>query len=175
MKNGHALARRSQSCNRDAQTGSGFALVATISILVLLTIIAVGMLTLSSLTLKTDSNQSAQNEAKANARMALMIAIGELQKEMGPDMRVSAEAAIFDTNPLTQTAEGIGYRVAIPGGLGSMPLISILRRVKHSASGIPTRPSVRRCSAAGYCPCRKAWPRMSMHRSALWVGMTITR
>lgn len=107
MKNGHALARRSQSCNRDAQTGSGFALVATISILVLLTIIAVGMLTLSSLTLKTDSNQSAQNEAKANARMALMIAIGELQKEMGPDMRVSAEAAIFDTNPLTQTADGV--------------------------------------------------------------------
>ena len=28
-----------------------------------------------------------------------MIAIGELQKEMGPDMRVSAESALFDTEP----------------------------------------------------------------------------
>jgi hypothetical protein len=34
-------------------------------------------------------------EAQANARMALMIAIGQLQKTMGPDTRISARAELF--------------------------------------------------------------------------------
>jgi hypothetical protein len=46
-------------------------------------------------------------EAKANARLALMIALGELQKEMGPDMRVSSESAIFDANHQTASIDGL--------------------------------------------------------------------
>ena len=34
--------------------------------------------------------------AKAHARMGMMIAIGEIQKHLGPDMRVSATADIYD-------------------------------------------------------------------------------
>ena len=34
--------------------------------------------------------------AKANARMGMMIAIGEIQKHLGPDMRISATADIYD-------------------------------------------------------------------------------
>ena len=36
-----------------------------------------------------------------------MMALGELQKEMGPDMRVSAESAIFDTNKDSESIEGV--------------------------------------------------------------------
>jgi hypothetical protein len=36
-----------------------------------------------------------------------MIAIAELQKEMGPDMRVSAESALFDSDKDTSTIEGV--------------------------------------------------------------------
>ena len=34
--------------------------------------------------------------AKANARMSMMIALGEIQKHLGPDTRISATADIYD-------------------------------------------------------------------------------
>ena len=42
--------------------------------------------------------ESRQNQvlAKAHARMGMMIAIGEIQKHLGPDTRVSATADIYD-------------------------------------------------------------------------------
>ena len=79
----------------------GFALIATISVLLLLTLIAVAFLSLSAVTVSTSRIEWAEEEARANARLALMIAIGELQREMGPDQRVSASAAILDDTPET--------------------------------------------------------------------------
>lgn len=76
-------------------------------LMILLMLLAVGMLSLSTVSLRSSNTDSATNRARANARMALMIAIGELQKEMGPDMRISAEAAIHDTNPATEKIDGI--------------------------------------------------------------------
>ncbi len=75
---------------------SGFALIATILLMVLLAIITVGTLSLSVVTLRNNGNESAQNVARANARMALMIAIGELQRHTGSDTRVTAQANIVD-------------------------------------------------------------------------------
>jgi hypothetical protein len=72
----------------------GFALVVTLTLMVLLTLIAVGLLSLSAVSLRGSSQTAAQSEARANARLALMLAIGELQKSMGPDQRVSASGAI---------------------------------------------------------------------------------
>ena len=68
----------------------GFALVVTLSLMILLTVIAVGLLTLSSVSLRSSSQGQAASTARGNARLALMMAIGELQKEMGPDSRISA-------------------------------------------------------------------------------------
>ncbi len=72
----------------------GFALIVTLSLMILLTVIAVGLLSLSSITLRSSSQGSAQASARANARMALFLAIGELQKQAGPDRRVSANASL---------------------------------------------------------------------------------
>lgn len=68
----------------------GFALVVTLLLMILLMIIAVGFLDLSTVSLRSSSHEMAQVTAEANARMALILAIGELQKEMGPDQRISA-------------------------------------------------------------------------------------
>ena len=68
----------------------GFALIVTLTLMILLAILAVGLLGLSSVALRSTSQGDAQAEARANARMALMMAIGELQQELGPDSRISA-------------------------------------------------------------------------------------
>jgi type II secretory pathway pseudopilin PulG len=80
------------------QNPNGFALIATILLMVLLAIITVGTLSLSVVTLRSNGQESAQNIARANARMALMIAIGELQRHTGSDTRVTAPANIVDEN-----------------------------------------------------------------------------
>ena len=71
----------------------GFALVITLSLMVLLTLLAVGLLTLSAISLRSGGQGEARAEAEANARMALMVALGELQKAMGPDQSISARAS----------------------------------------------------------------------------------
>jgi hypothetical protein len=85
----------------------GFALVVTLSLMILLTVIAVGLLGLSAIGMRTTGQDAAQAQARANARLALMLALGELQKEMGPDMRVSAEAALFDQDKDSEAIEGV--------------------------------------------------------------------
>ncbi len=86
---------------------SGFALVVTVSLMVLLALLAVGLLSLSAISLRGSSQKIALTEARANARLGLVVAIGQLQKQMGPDQRISARAEILDPNPGTEDAEGV--------------------------------------------------------------------
>ena len=85
----------------------GFALVITLSLMILLTIIAVGLLSLSSISLRSASHGEAVTVARTNARLAIMMAIGELQKHAGPDQRISARAEILDTTPSSPQADGV--------------------------------------------------------------------
>ena len=74
----------------------GFALVITVSLLMLLTLLALGMLSLSAMVLRARGGETARAVAEANARMALTMAIGELQRTAGPDTRVTARADVMD-------------------------------------------------------------------------------
>lgn len=73
---------------------AGFALVITLALMILLVVTAVGLLTLSTISLRSSSSQDAMATARANARMAMMLAIGQLQKHAGPDQRVTLTANI---------------------------------------------------------------------------------
>lgn len=78
----------------------GFALVATILLMVLLAMVVIGTLSLSTVSMRSSNQDASMAIARANARMALMIAIGELQQHAGPDTRVTASADILDpANP----------------------------------------------------------------------------
>lgn len=85
----------------------GFALVITLTLMILLTVIAVGLLTLSSVSLRGSAQGNAMAVAKDNARLALMLAIGELQKQAGPDQRITAAAGILDSIPATPEVDGV--------------------------------------------------------------------
>jgi hypothetical protein len=74
----------------------GFALVVTLTLMILLTVLAVGLLSLSAISLRTSSQSADEQAARANARMALMLALGDLQKHAGADTRVTARADILD-------------------------------------------------------------------------------
>lgn len=80
-------ARVSRFCQR-----KGFALIVTLTMMILLTVVAVGLLTLSAISLRGASQSDANQIARANARVALMLAIGDLQKQLGPDQRITAIA-----------------------------------------------------------------------------------
>ncbi|MCU0796560.1 MAG: hypothetical protein MUF31_11555 [Akkermansiaceae bacterium] len=68
----------------------------TISLMVLLALLAVAMLTLGSIAIRSSGHTNDAAIARANARMALMLALGELQKSSGLDTRVTARADILD-------------------------------------------------------------------------------
>ncbi len=83
--------------SKRTQTNRGFALIASLLLMVLLTVVAVGLLTLSSISLRSTSTEQARKSAESNARMAVMLALGELQKSLGVDRRVTANASILGT------------------------------------------------------------------------------
>lgn len=78
---------------------SGFALISTILVMALLLVITLAMLSVSSVEVRSTSNVQAVVKAQANARLALMTAISELQSTMGPDQRVSARAETMVLHP----------------------------------------------------------------------------
>ena len=95
MKSSHKAICNARSL-ASKRSSSGFALVATLSLMVLLAILAVVMLSLSAVSLRSSGQANAQTEARANARVALMLAIGELQRHTGTDTRVTARADILE-------------------------------------------------------------------------------
>lgn len=89
---------------RRLRANQGFALVVTLSLMILLTVVAVGLLNLSTITLRSASQGRSMATARANARLAMILAIGELQRTLGPDQRVSVPADSLAVAPLVTDA-----------------------------------------------------------------------
>ena len=80
-------------------SGHGFALVVCLVLLTLIAVLALSLASLSTIELRRASQADQTVLARANAHLALMQAIGQLQKTLGPDQRVSACADILGNNP----------------------------------------------------------------------------
>ena len=72
-----------------------FALISTIVLMLLLALLSVGLLTVASTQTRISDKGLLSIEAKAQAKLALEVAIGKLQGELGPDQRISANSGIL--------------------------------------------------------------------------------
>ncbi|MGJ8725160.1 MAG: type IV pilus modification PilV family protein [Roseibacillus sp.] len=77
---------------------AGFSLIVTVTIMILLSLIAVGLLSLSTTTLRASTSTNAQTEARNNARLAAQLAISQLQGLSGLDTRITASAKLIDAS-----------------------------------------------------------------------------
>ncbi len=80
---------------RKLRRRQAFALISTIVLMLLLALLSVGLLTVASTQTRISEKALLTVEAKAQARLALEVAIGTLQGELGPDQRVSANSGIL--------------------------------------------------------------------------------
>lgn len=121
----------------DGISTKGFALVATLLCFVLMAVLAVSMFSLSSVESRRRDENADMSAARANARLAMELALGRLQESMGPDTRVSASSGfVTETGQRhwtgawdTQAEDGRPWVVRHPdtGGLydrreGSVPM-----------------------------------------------------
>lgn len=100
----------------------GFTLVITVSLMMVLSLLAVAMLGLSSVSLRSSGRGEAQSLARANARLALILALGELQKELGPDQRISASGGqLLPMDDKSAGQQWVGVYDAWPAGKEMRP------------------------------------------------------
>ncbi len=82
--------------SKRASNKHGFAIVMALSLLSLVFLLVISLVNLVGIDLSLGDARKQRVLAQAHARMGMMVAIGELQKHLGPDTRVSATADILD-------------------------------------------------------------------------------
>ncbi len=81
----------------------GFAIVATMTLMILLASVAVGLMALASSQSRIAMQSMLTAAARQQALIGLDAAIGQLQAELGPDQRVSANSGIMSNSNGTNT------------------------------------------------------------------------
>ena len=74
----------------------GFALIITLALISFVFLLVITLISQIRLDMSYADARYNHILAKANARVGMMIALGEIQKHLGPDMRVSTTADIYD-------------------------------------------------------------------------------
>jgi len=90
--------------------------------MVLLSVLALGLLSLSSITLRASTAGASMATAKANARLALTMALSDLQKYTGPDQRITADGA-RDSDPARRRWVG-AWKTTATQGKSEVPVVN---------------------------------------------------
>ena len=75
---------------------SGFALVIALGLMAFVLLLLLSITTLVQVETRSSQTQLHQMEAEQGALLGLQVALGELQKNAGPDQRVTATAGIVN-------------------------------------------------------------------------------
>jgi len=86
---------------------SGFVLVSVLLIIALATILVVVASMMSQIERRAAANSGKIEQARLNALFGLDVAIAQLQREAGPDQRITARADILDEDPATTNTTGV--------------------------------------------------------------------
>ncbi len=116
----------------------GFTLVVTVSLMVLLAVVAVGLLSLASIELRKSGQGDAMAVARKNARLGMMLAVGELQKHAGSDQRVTATSSVLGTEVENASWVGVWRTDGLKSDATPNPL---LRADTRSGTGYTDRRS----------------------------------
>lgn len=106
----HSLPQRRFDSSKSDSSKSGFALVLALALMGLIVLLLLTLSAISRVAIETTRADSEQLQARQNALLALGKALSQLQKELGPDQRVSATAMILDNPTSSEVGEG-----SIPG------------------------------------------------------------
>jgi Tfp pilus assembly protein PilX len=98
-----------------AKSRAGFALIISIVLMAFLVVLVVSMTMLTRVETQIAANSKIEAKARANALVALNIALGQLQQHVGPDQRTTARADILDSTNATSNS-WTGDRVTGLGG-----------------------------------------------------------
>ena len=85
----------------------GFALVIALSLMAFILALLLSLTTFISVEVSSSETQRATLQARQNAQLSLMVAVGELQKYAGQDQRVTARADITAANPNNKFWTGV--------------------------------------------------------------------
>ena len=128
---------------RDLPNHSGFVLVAVLLLIALVTVLVSVTCIHSQIERRAASNSAKTEQARQNALFALNAAIGQLQKEAGPDQRITARAEILDSDPTTPVIDNVGqpYWTGVwKTGTASLDIVNsgTAQRVTSLGSATPT-------------------------------------
>jgi hypothetical protein len=89
--------------------------------MVLISVIAIGLMGMTAIELRSSSRSVAAQQARANARLALVFAIGSLQKHAGPDQRITGPADLLagkagSNNPVANPNWTAVWKSVMPDG-----------------------------------------------------------
>ena len=116
---------------RSALSTRGFALVLALSLMSFILLILIGFVAVTNVEVSSSAQNRRLMEARQNAYLAVMVAMGELQKVAGPDQRVSARADIFTgTNGISEASMENGYWMGVwPSDLSGWDSMSMQARL----------------------------------------------
>lgn len=113
---------------------TGFALISTLTLLMLLAMLAVTMLSMASTQQRVAMQTVLLAEARQQALVGLDVAIGELQVEMGPDRRVSANSGILGDGKAVFPSFVLGVWDSWDGTLYGVSSLSRVKSIQSTYS-----------------------------------------
>lgn len=93
----------------------GFSLVLALAVMALLVLVVLSIAGFLAIESRVAASSQSMRQARLNALASMREALGVLQQEMGPDQRISANAALLDANPDTPDLSDGTASTSLPG------------------------------------------------------------